>query len=79
MNVGKDDLDVCAGDQGTALRQAGDEMEDAMPLAFPSQEVDLRRPLVGSTIQVTIEYVQRVDGSVAARDVHTVVNFLLTR
>ena len=85
VHVGKDDLDVGAGDQGIMFGYASDETEDAMPLTHSmatrlgKKFTDVRkngdlwwlRP-DGKT-QVTIEYVQRADGSVEPRKIHTVV------
>merc|ERR1712065_43487 len=85
VHVGKDDLDVGAGDQGIMFGYATDETEDAMPLTHSlatrlgKKLTDVRkngdlwwlRP-DGKT-QVTIEYVQRADGSVEPRKIHTVV------
>jgi len=85
VHVGKDDLDVGAGDQGIMFGYASDETEDAMPLTH-SMATRLGKKLTdvrkngdlwwlrpdGKT-QVTIEYVQRADGSVEPRKIHTVV------
>merc|ERR1712065_86689 len=85
VHVGKDDLDVGAGDQGIMFGYATDETEDAMPLTH-SMATRLGKKLTdvrkngdlwwlrpdGKT-QVTIEYVQRADGSVEPRKIHTVV------
>merc|ERR1711945_43311 len=85
VHVGKDDLDVGAGDQGIMFGYASDETEDAMPLTH-SMATRLGKKLTdvrkngdlwwlrpdGKT-QVTIEYLQRADGSVEPRKIHTVV------
>merc|ERR1739848_822203 len=85
VHVGKEDLDVGAGDQGIMFGYASDETEDAMPLTHlmatrlgktltdvrKSGELWWLRP-DGKT-QVTIEYEQKEDGSVEPRKVHTVV------
>jgi len=85
VHVGKDDMDVGAGDQGIMFGYASDETEDCMPLTHAVATrlgkvlTDVRksgqlwwlRP-DGKT-QVTIEYLQRVDGSVEPQKIHTVV------
>merc|ERR1719409_404222 len=85
VHVGKDEMDVGAGDQGIMFGYATDETEDAMPLThlvatrLGKKLTDVRkdgslwwlRP-DGKT-QVTIEYIQRADGSVEPQKVHTVV------
>merc|ERR1711937_566999 len=85
VHVGKEDLDVGAGDQGIMFGYASDETEDCMPLT-PSMATRLGKKLTdvrkdgklwwlrpdGKT-QVTIEYLQRADGSVEPRKIHTVV------
>merc|ERR1711943_69348 len=85
VHVGKDDLDVGAGDQGIMFGYASDETEDAMPLThlmatrlgktltdvMKSGELWWLRP-DGKT-QVTIEYKQKADGSVEPTKIHTVV------
>merc|ERR1712174_34079 len=85
VHVGKEDLDVGAGDQGIMFGYASDETEDAMLLTHlmatrlgktltdvrKSGELWWLRP-DGKT-QVTIEYVQKVDGSVEPKKIHTVV------
>jgi S-adenosylmethionine synthetase len=85
VHVGKDDLDVGAGDQGIMFGYASDETEDCMPLTHSvatklgkkltdvrkSGELWWLRP-DGKT-QVTIEYKQNVDGSVEPLKFHTVV------
>merc|ERR1712137_1227735 len=85
VHVGKDDLDVGAGDQGIMFGYASDETEDCMPLTH-SVATKLGKTLTdvrkdgslwwlrpdGKT-QVTIEYVEKADGSVELQKFHTVV------
>merc|ERR1712138_210723 len=85
VHVGKDEMDVGAGDQGIMFGYASDETEDAMPLTIllatrlGKKLTDVRkdgslwwlRP-DGKT-QVTIEYKQNADGSVEPLRIHTVV------
>merc|ERR1712232_1166929 len=85
MGVGKDDMDVGAGDQGIMFGYASDETEDCMPLTH-SMATKLGKKLTdvrksgdlwwlrpdGKT-QVTIQYVQKPDGSVEPQKIHTVV------
>merc|ERR1711975_2012 len=85
VHVGKSDLDVGAGDQGIMFGYASDETEVCMPLThlmatkLGKTLTDVRkdgslwwlRP-DGKT-QITIEYVQKDDGSVEPRKIHTVV------
>merc|ERR1712031_132523 len=85
VHVGKDDMDVGAGDQGIMFGYASDETEDCMPLTH-SMATRLGKKLTdvrkngqlwwlrpdGKT-QVTIEYLQNADGSVEPRKIHTVV------
>merc|ERR1712096_500455 len=85
VHVGKDDMDVGAGDQGIMFGYASDETEDCMPLTHSvatrlgKKLTDVRksgklwwlRP-DGKT-QVTIQYLQKSDGSVEPQKVHTVV------
>jgi len=85
VHVGKDDLDVGAGDQGIMFGYASDETADCMPLTH-SMATRLGKKLTdvrksgklwwlrpdGKT-QVTIEYVERADGSVEPQKIHTVV------
>merc|ERR1711865_688901 len=85
VHVGKEDLDVGAGDQGIMFGYASDETEDCMPLTIlmatrlGKKLTDVRksghlwwlRP-DGKT-QVTIEYLQNEDGSVEPMKIHTVV------
>merc|ERR1712031_145307 len=85
VHVGKDDLDVGAGDQGIMFGYASDETEDCMPLTH-SMATRLGKKLTdvrkngdlwwlrpdGKT-QVTIEYLRKADGSVEPQKIHTVV------
>merc|ERR1712137_1000299 len=85
VHVGKDDMDVGAGDQGIMFGYASDETEDCMPLTH-SMATKLGKKLTdvrksgelwwlrpdGKT-QVTIEYKQKADGSVEPQKIHTVV------
>merc|ERR1712232_772054 len=85
VHVGKDDLDVGAGDQGIMFGYASDETESCMPLThllanwLGKQLTDVRkdgslwwlRP-DGKT-QVTIAYDQLADGSVVPTKIHTVL------
>merc|ERR1712228_228317 len=85
VHVGKEDLDVGAGDQGIMFGYATDETEDCMPLTHSvatklgKKLTDVRksgqlwwlRP-AGKT-QVTIEYLQKADGSVEPQKFHTIV------
>merc|ERR1712054_154384 len=85
VHVGKEEMDVGAGDQGIMFGYASDETEDAMPLTHAmatrlgktltdvrkSGELWWLRP-DGKT-QVTIEYEQKPDGSVEPQKIHTVV------
>merc|ERR1711896_34764 len=80
-----DEMDVGAGDQGIMFGYASDETEDCMPLTH-SMATRLGKKLTdvrkngqlwwlrpdGKT-QVTIEYLQNVDGSVEPQKIHTVV------
>merc|ERR1712066_760597 len=85
VHVGKEDLDVGAGDQGIMFGYATDETEDCMPLTHSvatklgKKLTDVRKSGLlwwlrpdGKT-QVTIEYLQRADGSVEPQKIHTVV------
>merc|ERR1739838_942853 len=85
VHVGKEDLDVGAGDQGIMFGYATDETEDCMPLTHSvatklgKKLTDVRKSGLlwwlrpdGKT-QVTIEYLQKPDGSVEPRKIHTVV------
>jgi len=85
VHVGKDEMDVGAGDQGIMFGYASDETSDCMPLThlvatrLGKKLTDVRkdgslwwlRP-DGKT-QVTVEYKQNSDGSVEPLKVHTVV------
>jgi S-adenosylmethionine synthetase len=85
VHVGKDELDVGAGDQGIMFGYATDETEDCMPLTH-SVATKLGKKLTdvrkngdlwwlrpdGKT-QVTIEYLQKADGAVEPKKIHTVV------
>merc|ERR1712019_125195 len=85
VHVGKEDLDVGAGDQGIMFGYASDETADCMPLTH-SMATRLGKKLTdvrkngdlwwlrpdGKT-QVTIEYLQKADGSVEPQKIHTVV------
>merc|ERR1711971_1297281 len=85
VHVGKDDLDVGAGDQGIMFGYASDETEACMPLTH-SMATHLGKTLTdvrksgklwwlrpdGKT-QVTIEYLQKEDGSVEPQKIHTVL------
>merc|ERR1711865_505232 len=85
VHVGKEEMDVGAGDQGIMFGYASDETEDAMPLTH-SMATRLGKTLTdvrksgecwwlrpdGKT-QVTIEYTQKADGSVEPKKIHTVV------
>merc|ERR1719213_100295 len=85
VHVGKSELDIGAGDQGIMFGYATDEIEDCMPLTHSiatrlgKKLTDVRksghlwwlRP-DGKT-QVTIQYLQKADGSVEPQKIHTVV------
>merc|ERR1712007_64475 len=85
VHVGKEDLDVGAGDQGIMFGYASDETADCMPLTH-SMATRLGKKLTdvrksgelwwlrpdGKT-QVTIEYLMKADGSVEPKKIHTVV------
>merc|ERR1711912_1297 len=85
VHVGKEDLDMGAGDQGIMFGYASDETEDCMPLTH-SMATRLGKKLTdvrksghlwwlrpdGKT-QVTIQYSQKADGSVEPQKIHTVV------
>lgn len=85
VHVGKEDLDIGAGDQGIMFGYATDETEDNMPLTH-SVATKLGKKLTdvrkdgslwwlrpdGKT-QVTIEYLQKADGSVEPQKMHTIV------
>merc|ERR1739845_53905 len=85
VHVGKDDLDIGAGDQGIMFGYASDETEDCMPLTHSmatrlgKKLTDVRKNGLlwwlrpdGKT-QVTIEYKENEDGSVEPLKIHTVV------
>jgi len=85
VHVGKDEMDVGAGDQGIMFGYATDETEDCMPLTHSmatrlgKKLTDVRKSGAlwwlrpdGKT-QVTIEYLQKADGSVEPLKIHTVV------
>merc|ERR1711861_114962 len=85
VHVGKDEMDVGAGDQGIMFGYASDETEVCMPLTrllatlLGKKLTDVRKSGLlwwlrpdGKT-QVTIEYLQKADGSVEPRSIHTVV------
>ena len=85
VHVGKDDMDVGAGDQGIMFGYGSDEPSDYMPLTH-SMATRLGKTLTevrksgecwwlrpdGKT-QVTIEYLQHPDGSVEPKKTPTVV------
>jgi len=85
VHVGKDEMDVGAGDQGIMFGYASDETTNQMPLTH-SMATRLGKVLTdvrkngklwwlrpdGKT-QVTIEYMQHADGSVEPLKIHTVV------
>merc|ERR1712084_50776 len=85
VHVGKDEMDVGAGDQGIMFGYASDETEDCMPLTH-SMATRLGKKLTdvrksgklwwlrpdGKT-QVTIQYLRKADGSVEPQKIHTVV------
>jgi len=85
VHVGKDEMDVGAGDQGIMFGYASDETADCMPLTH-SMATRLGKKLTdvrkngklwwlrpdGKT-QVTIEYLQKADGAVEPQSIHTVV------
>merc|ERR1712072_784749 len=85
VHVGKDEMDVGAGDQGIMFGYATDETEDCMPLTHSVATklgktlTDVRKSGLlwwvrpdGKT-QVTIEYLQKADGSVEPQKFHTIV------
>merc|ERR1712045_272135 len=85
VHVGKDEMDVGAGDQGIMFGYATDETEDCMPLTHSvatklgKKLTDVRKSGLlwwlrpdGKT-QVTIEYLQKADGSVEPLKFHGVV------
>merc|ERR1712023_325164 len=85
VHVGKDELDIGAGDQGIMFGYARDETEDCMPLTIliatrlGKKLTDVRKDGLlwwlrpdGKT-QVTIEYLQHKDGTVEPISIHTIV------
>jgi len=85
VHVGKEDLDIGAGDQGIMFGYATDETADCMPLTHSvatklgKKLTDVRKNGLlwwlrpdGKT-QVTIEYLQKADGSVEPQKFHTIV------
>merc|ERR1712019_51781 len=85
VHVGKEEMDVGAGDQGIMFGYASDETEDCMPLTHSMATrlgktlTDVRRSgecwwlRPDGKTQVTIEYQQKADGSVEPTKIHTVV------
>merc|ERR1712187_1013998 len=88
VHVGKDDMDVGAGDQGIMFGYASDETDDCMPLTHSIATrlgktlTDVRKDQSDKALwwlrpdgktQVTIEYMQHEDGSVEPKKIHTVV------
>jgi len=85
VHVGKDDMDCGAGDQGIMFGYASDETSNCMPLTH-SMATRLGKVLTevrkngklwwlrpdGKT-QVTIDYLQKEDGSVEPQSIHTVL------
>merc|ERR1711865_48818 len=85
VHIGKDEMDVGAGDQGIMFGYASDETADCMPLTH-SMATRLGKKLTdvrksgdlwwlrpdGKT-RVTIQYLQKADGSVQPLKIHTVV------
>jgi len=85
VHVGKDEMDVGAGDQGIMFGYATNETKDCMPLTHSfatrlgKKLTDVRKSGLlwwlrpdGKT-QVTIKYLQHADGSVEPVEIHTVV------
>mmetsp|Transcript_2952 Transcript_2952/g.3477 ORF Transcript_2952/g.3477 Transcript_2952/m.3477 type:complete len:485 (+) Transcript_2952:28-1482(+) len=85
VHVGKDPLEVGAGDQGIMFGYASDETSDCMPLTHSlatkigKKLTDVRKSGLlwwlrpdGKT-QITIRYRQNADGSVEPLEIHTVV------
>jgi S-adenosylmethionine synthetase len=85
VHIGKDEMDVGAGDQGIMFGYATNETKDCMPLTHSlatrlgKKLTDVRKSGLlwwlrpdGKT-QVTIKYVQHADGSVEPVEIHTVV------
>merc|ERR1712019_10724 len=85
VHVGKEDLDVGAGDQGIMFGYASDETADCMPLTHSMatrlgkkltdvrKNGELRWLRPDGKTQVTIQYKQNADGSVEPLKIHTVV------
>merc|ERR1719439_198265 len=85
VHVGKDDMDVGAGDQGIMFGYASDETADCMPLTILlATRLGKKLTDVGKNgllwwlrpdgkTQVTIEYKENADGSVEPLKIHTVV------
>merc|ERR1712124_218621 len=85
VHVGKDEMDVGAGDQGIMFGYASDETEVCMPLTIlmgtrlgkkltdVRKDGSLWRLRPDGKTQVTVEYKQNSDGSVEPLKVHTVV------
>merc|ERR1712193_177088 len=85
VHVGKDELDIGAGDQGIMFGYATDETTDCMPLTIliatrlGKKLTDVRKNGLlwwlrpdGKT-QVTIEYLEHKDGTVEPLKIHTIV------
>lgn len=85
VHVGKDEMDVGAGDQGIMFGYASDETQSTMPLThylatkLGKKLTDVRKSGLlwwlrpdGKT-QVTIEYKQHKDGSVEPLSIHTIL------
>jgi S-adenosylmethionine synthetase len=85
VHVGKDEMDVGAGDQGIMFGYASDETDDAMPLTHllatrlgkilteVRKDGSLWWLRPDGKTQVTIRYKQHADGSVEPIEIHTVV------
>merc|ERR1719393_1224069 len=73
VHLGKDEMDVGAGDQGIMFGYATDETEDCMPLTQVRKSGLLWWLRPDGKTQVTIEYLQKADGSVEPKKIHTVV------
>merc|ERR1711970_1390354 len=85
VHVGRDEMDLGAGDQGIMFGYATDETEDCMPLTH-SMATRLGKKLTDvrksgklwwlrpdGKAEVTIQYLQKADGSVEPQKIHTVV------
>jgi S-adenosylmethionine synthetase len=85
VHVGKDEMDVGAGDQGIMFGYATNETKDCMPLTHSlatrlgKKLTDVRKSGLlwwlrpdGKT-QITIKYLQHADGSVEPVEIHTVL------